>query len=57
MKINKGKFLMISVSLFIILVVTNYQSLENAKNSCEKGDKTPEVEQDIMAINWTVSCK
>lgn len=60
MKIKKNKFYMILVSiisLFVMIVLMNYHSLENAENSCEDNNKTPEVEQDFLAINWTVSCK
>ncbi|MDN4494455.1 hypothetical protein [Ureibacillus aquaedulcis] len=60
MKSNKKKFYMILVSsflLFVMLAALNYNSLENAKNSCVENNKTPEVEQDFLAINWTVSCK
>lgn len=52
MKMKKKKLLKASViifSLFVIAIISNYYSLEKTKNAC--------VEQDFLAINWTVSCK
>jgi CHASE3 domain sensor protein len=57
MKIKKKKLFMISViifSFFVISIVSNYNSLENA---CVENNKTPNIEQDFLAINWVVTCK
>jgi CHASE3 domain sensor protein len=59
MNIKKKKIFMISViilSFFVVSIVSNHYSLENAKNACVKNNKTPKIEQDFLAINWTVSC-
>ena len=44
-------------SFFVISIVSNYNSLENAKNACVENNKTPNIEQDFLAINWAVTCK
>ena len=59
MKVKKNLFMIsfIIFSFFVISIVSNYNSLENAKNACVENDKTPNIEQVFSAINWTVSCK
>lgn len=60
MKFKKKKLFMVSViifSFFVISIVSNYNSLENVKNACVENNKTPNIEQDLLAINWTVSCE
>lgn len=60
MKFKKKKLFMVSViifSFFLISIASNYNSLENAKNACFENNKTANIEQDFLAINWTVSCK
>ena len=60
MKVKKKKLFMVSViifSFFVISIVSNYYSLENAKNACVENNKIPNIEQDLLAINWAVSCK
>ena len=60
MNIKNKKLFMVSViifSFFVIFIVSNYNSLENAKNACVENNKTPSNEQDFLAINWAVSCK
>ena len=44
-------------SSFVISIVSNYNSLENAKNACVENSKIPNIEQVFLAINWAVSCK
>jgi len=44
-------------SFFVISIVSNYNSLENAKNACVANSKTPNIEQGFLAISWAVSCK
>lgn len=58
MKLKKKKLFVVSViifSFFTLSIVSNYKSLENAKDACV--DKTPIIEQGFLAINWSVSCK
>jgi hypothetical protein len=60
MKIKRKKLFMVLVivfPLFVISIVSNYNSLENAKNACVENSKTPNIEQVFLAINWAVSCK
>ena len=60
MKFKKKKLFMVSViifSFFVISIVSNYNSLENTKNACIENNKISNIEQDFLAINWTVSCK
>jgi CHASE3 domain sensor protein len=60
MKIKRKKLFMVSViifSFFVISIVSNYNSLENAKNACVENSKTLNIEQVFLAINWAVSCK
>ena len=58
MKVKKKKlFTVIIFSFFVISIVSNYNSLKNAKEACIENNKTPNIEQDFLAINWAVSCK
>ena len=60
MKIKRKKLFMVSVIIFppfVISIVSNYNSLENAKNACVENSKIPNIEQVFLAINWAVSCK
>ena len=58
MKVKKKKlFTVIIFSFFVISIVSNNNSLENAKKACIENNKTPNIEQDFLAINWAVSCK
>ncbi|MRH43258.1 hypothetical protein GH741_11260 [Aquibacillus halophilus] len=44
-------FLLLTVAIFL-----NYNSLEYAKEACVDNNKTPKIEQDFLAFNWSVSC-
>ncbi|MFT9847102.1 hypothetical protein [Aneurinibacillus sp. REN35] len=60
MKIKSKKLLMVSVitfALFVIAIVLNYSSFENAKNACIDNNKTPNIQRGFLAMNWAVSCK
>ena len=60
MKVKKKNLFMVSViifSFFVISIVSNYHSLENAINACVEDNKIPNIEQDFLVINWAVSCK
>ena len=58
MKVKKKKlFTVIIFSFFVISIVSNNNSLENAKKACIENNKTPNIEQDFLAINWAVACK
>ncbi|SOC43797.1 hypothetical protein [Ureibacillus acetophenoni] len=60
MKVKNKNLIMVSVIIFsfiVISIVANYNSLENAKDSCVENNKTPSIEQDFLAINWAVSCE
>lgn len=60
MNIMKKRFFMVTVIIFsflVISIVSNYNSFEDAKNACVENNKTPNIEQDFLAINWTVTCQ
>ena len=60
MNIKKKKFFIVTVIIFsflVISIVSNYNSFEDAKNACVENNKTPNIEQDYLAINWTVTCQ
>ena len=60
MNIKKKKFFIVTVIIFsflVISIVSNYNSFEDAKNACVENNKTPNIEQDFLAINWTVTCQ
>ena len=57
MKMKRKNIFMVVSLFFVISIMSNYNSLENAKNSCIEINKTPKIEQDFLAINWAVSCK
>ncbi|MBS4213820.1 MULTISPECIES: hypothetical protein [Neobacillus] len=60
MIIKRNKFIIsagIVLSFFAVAVVSNYYSLDNTKRTCVENNKTPEVEQGLLGINWTVSCE
>ena len=58
MKVKKKKlFTVIIFSFFVISIVSNNNSLENVKKACIENNKTPNIEQDFLAINWAVACK
>jgi hypothetical protein len=57
---NMKKFFIVTVIIFsflVISIVSNYNSFEDAKNACVENNKTPNIEQDFLAINWTVACQ
>jgi hypothetical protein len=47
----------ITAFLLTIAIVSNYNSLEYAKEACVGNNKTPVVDQNLLALNWSVSCK
>ncbi|WP_423800972.1 hypothetical protein [Neobacillus sp. SAB-20_R2A] len=59
MTLNKKLFIpgVIGLSFLAAMFVLNFYSLENAKNACVENNRTPEVEQGFLSINWSVSCK
>jgi CHASE3 domain sensor protein len=60
MKVKKKNLFTISFMIFlffVISIVSNYNSLENAKNAYVENNKTPNIEQNFLAINWAVACK
>ncbi|RBW67447.1 hypothetical protein DS031_22190 [Bacillus taeanensis] len=60
MKIKRGKFMMMVIIIFlffVIAIVSNYHSLENAKSACVENYKTSNVEQGFLAMNWNVTCE
>ncbi|MEK3822463.1 hypothetical protein MKY20_25640 [Cytobacillus sp. FSL W8-0315] len=47
----------IVVSFSAMAIISNFNSLESTKNACLENNKTPKVEKDFLAINWSVSCE
>lgn len=60
MTINRKRLIIPGVIGLLVLAamfVLNINSLENAKKACAENNRTPEVEQGFLSINWSVSCK
>jgi hypothetical protein len=60
MKIKTKSFIIASTIAILVLTVAislNYNSLEHAKGACVDNNKTPKVEKDFLAFNWSVSCE
>ncbi|MFD6442729.1 hypothetical protein ACFWDG_23815 [Peribacillus sp. NPDC060186] len=47
----------IVLSFSAIAIISNFNSLEITKSACIENNKTPNVEKDFLAINWSVSCE
>ncbi|MGD6965514.1 hypothetical protein ACQCVP_03655 [Rossellomorea vietnamensis] len=47
----------ITIFLLAIAIVSNYNSLEYTKEACVDNNKTPVVDHNLLALNWSVSCK
>ncbi|QQP14709.1 hypothetical protein FJQ98_12290 [Lysinibacillus agricola] len=45
------------VLLLMVVMITNSQSLNFAKKSCEKQQRTAIIEQSFAGLNWTVTCQ
>ncbi|MYL18776.1 hypothetical protein GLW04_02675 [Halobacillus litoralis] len=59
-KVKTKSFFIVLAIAFLILTVAvflNYNSLEYTKEACFDNNKTPEIEQDFLAFNWSVSCE
>jgi hypothetical protein len=55
---KKTKLFSVTLLAFLVVaVLSNYQSLQIAKNACIDNDRTPQVEQSPLAFNWSVSCE
>lgn len=50
------KYLFIIVAAIIIHLFFNHLSIQKAVKLCEEGEGIPQVEKDILAVNWSVSC-
>ncbi|CAM3867913.1 hypothetical protein [Cytobacillus oceanisediminis] len=50
-------YLFILIAALIILSVINHRSIDKAVELCEEGKGTPQVEKDVFAFNWSVSCE
>jgi hypothetical protein len=51
------KYLFIIAAALIILSIINHRSIDKAVELCEEGKGTPQVEKDLFAFNWSVSCE
>ncbi|ARF16132.1 hypothetical protein CSV61_16325 [Sporosarcina sp. P3] len=57
---KKKKLFIVPLIIFSFLGIvgfSNYNSFQNAKKSCVEHNMTAQVEQDFLAINWSVICE
>lgn len=47
----------IILSFVLLAINLNSNSLKYTKNACIDNNKTPKIEQDFLAFNWSVSCE
>ncbi|GLB61948.1 hypothetical protein [Cytobacillus sp. NCCP-133] len=51
------KYLFILIAALVILSIINHRSIGKAVELCEEGKGTPQIEKDVFAFNWSVSCQ